>query len=220
MLNGIAGIPFSKELSADIQILMAASPQWNELLQLEISDAPEVDEVDSFCKEAYRAGDAEFNSYPIGSLLHSYNLRRVLNLPKTTSPELDMAKSLLAQDNYAGGLTTQLAIQFGAISNECEQFHGDIQQCCSSNGELASYEDLKNRCPGKVLQDFGSDDCLCLEAITRLGFEPETRELLGCARRVRRLGKSWLMEFISKSGERVKRPWEIARAEVDYSRSN
>jgi hypothetical protein len=180
-LNAISHLQQSKRVS-EIQTLLQLKD-----MQYLTQDAP------IMCGKAFLEGDDTYNGYPTGSYMHAFNMRRIIDRKTDESPEMDMAKSLLLSDPYpplAGGVTTEQAKLFGAVSNACERFHRSVADCCDSN--LSSPIPLKDRCPGKALKAYDRDHCMCMEGTIQLGIDVENQQVVLCLLQIRDWTMQWL----------------------------
>jgi len=141
-----------------------------------------------FCTSAYTEGDSVFNSYPSGSVIRDYNLRRLADQTTDAQPLLDYVKTVLLAEPYptsAGGISSREARLVHAISNECDEEGGNITRCCDPTRALNDV-DFQLRCPGKVMSDQAGDNhCRCIEVVTKLGFDVESKQLARCVNYVK-----------------------------------
>jgi len=154
-----------------------------------------------FCDTTFVAGNDTYNRYPRGTAVYEYNRRRLAGTNVLDYPELQYIQSLLDDPNYppvAGGITTTMARAFGGISNECDEFNGDVTKCCDeTNCQLAADPSLciQQRCPGKVMSDRGGGQhCRCAEITSKLGLQVEFKQLSLCGTQA----QNWLKNNLAQ----------------------
>jgi len=140
-----------------------------------------------FCSLTWSAESTELNQYPPTTPVFEYNKKRIASFNTTENPDLEYIRLLLADPLYpgaAGGIATKMARAFSSISNECEDFHGDISQCCSKancNQNVTVESCLKDRCPGRILYEKGgSGHCECVYEMLNMGYVVDETMMFLC----------------------------------------
>lgn len=153
-----------------------------------------------FCDAAFAIDSPQLNKYPRGSVVYQYNMRRLALMTPEDFPELQYVQSLMDDPNYpnmAGGISTNMARAFGGISNECEEFNGDVVQCCSEANCQTAIDPalcLQQRCPGKVLHVAGGGQhCRCVEITSKLGLQVEYKQVALCGTQL----QDWLRDQVA-----------------------
>jgi len=140
----------------------------------------------SLCMAAWVPFNMTANAYPSGSAVHAFNIRRIADVTTRDMPEMDYVKELILEDPYpptSGGITTEQARPFRALSNACEAFHGDIEQCCADSNA----GNWKTQCPGRELSSHAANHCTCLAGLAQLGLAVESTAISLCITTLRDL---------------------------------